>query len=522
MRNLKTTLMTTASAAIICAASQAAHATSTFFTSGDVFGAGSTAAQIVYRQQLDCLFLPANGSPGNPGPLALSSACTGGADGSGFAAQILYAPTGSGNGKSAFIANANSAIGTPSNAIPYTDQFNISFSASGITTPTAAASAGGYDGLQFAGTDDPWNATDQAAYVAAGNVPKFGNPVMIPTFILPIAVGLNSKDGNGNNLSIPGGLNLTRQAICGIASGHITKWSNSILLANNPGLSTAGGQITFVHRQDGSGSTFLFSNALVQQCQNIVGPNNEGDATSVSYAFPWSDATIPASPAYCPAGHSLLPIQGSDKVNWPDQFPTDQCGNAVATPAGAVYKNQSGSGSLANFVNTTNGAIGYASTDFWAPISTTRPNTSVANVQNQYSIAHNTTTFVTPTATSAEAAMSETTPPAPAADAITWGLQGIIANPVQANSYPITGFTWLMMYQCYQVHANGNNPQSWLVQGWLSGQLGSTQLQNIVHANGFGLIPGTWGQTIGLLLGSAAGPNIVGTGGCTTGQTGAY
>jgi ABC-type phosphate transport system substrate-binding protein len=509
MRNLKATLMTTASAVVICASSQAVHATSNFFTYSTAFGGGSTAAQIVYRQQLDCLMLQANGSPGNPGPLALSLACTGGADQIGYPAQILYAGTGSGNGKSTFIANANSALGTPSNSVPYTDQYNVSFSSTGIIGPiTNSAATGGYDGFQFAGTDDPWNSTDQAAYVAAGNVAKFGNPVMIPTMVLPIALGVNSKDGNNNALNIPGGLNLTRQAFCGLVSGHITKWSNTILLANNPGLSTAGGQIQFVHRQDGSGSTFLLSNAAAAQCATVTGPNNETDPTTVSYALPWTDHTIVVNSGntatYCPAGKSLLPIQGTDQLNFPDQFSTDQC-----------------SGSLANYVNTTNGAIGYASVDFWEPINTSRTNTSVANLQNQYSIAHATTTFVTPNATSSAAAMSETTPPAYNADAITWGLQGTIANPVQQASYSVAGFTWLMLYQCYQNHANGNAPQAW-VNAWLDSQLGSSQIQGIVTANGFATIPGTWGTTISQLLGSTSGPNVVGSGGCTTGQTGAY
>ncbi|KAH2825245.1 60 kDa chaperonin 1, partial [Aspergillus fumigatus] len=115
-----------------------------------------------------------------------------------------------------------------------------------------------------------------------------------------VAVAHNQKDGNGNPLNLSGGtLKLSRQALCGIVSGHITKWDNNILKALNGGVAPGGGQITFVHRSDGSGTTFLFTNALVAQCAGVFGPNNEGDATLALYNFPFTDKTLPGS--QCPA-----------------------------------------------------------------------------------------------------------------------------------------------------------------------------------------------------------------------------
>ena len=42
-------------------------------------------------------------------------------NGSGFGGMILYAPTGSGNGKTVLRTNSPTSIGTPSNSVPYTE-----------------------------------------------------------------------------------------------------------------------------------------------------------------------------------------------------------------------------------------------------------------------------------------------------------------------------------------------------------------------------------------------------------------
>jgi hypothetical protein len=59
------------------------------------------------------------------------------------------------------------------------------------------------------------------------------------------------------------------------------------------------------------------------------------------------------------------------------------------------------------------------------------------------------------------------------------------------GSYPIAGFTWLDMYQCYQPHANGNNPLVWF-STWLNYVYGSPNAADILHENGFAEVPGVW------------------------------
>jgi ABC-type phosphate transport system substrate-binding protein len=502
MRNLKALLLGSAAFAAMGVASESAQAQSF------AFGAGATFPQVVYRQLMDCMYDQAQGSSGKPGPLAKAANCSG-FNTSGFHGMILYAGTGSGNGKTVLRTNDKTQIGTPSSSAPPYTSANIGVSA---TTD--------YDGVQFIGSDDVVNAADMTAWNTGGTTSpqsKFGNLIQLPAVIGAVALGFNGKDGAGANLNIipatptggSSGLNLSRNALCGIASGHVTKWNNPILTALNGG-ALGTGNITFVHRTDGSGTTFLFSNALVEQCRYEFGPNNETDSTVVSYAFPWTDRSQACT--------SPLVARGANQLNWPDQFATDQCGAANANSGGGTFANASGSGALVSLVTTTNGAIGYASGDFWLPVKAGGLKT--ANVQSQWDITGATGKFQPPTAAGAQKAMATAIPQFDAttrANPLTWSLQGVAPNPVVAGSYPISGFSWIEMYQCYQTHSNGNNAFIWY-KTWLDFLYG-TGSGGIQNENGFAQIPAVWQNEIYALLNDPAnGPQ---GSGCT-GKVGAY
>lgn len=513
MRNLKAILMGSAAMACIGFAPGTAHAQSY------AFGDGSTFAQFAYRELADCLYNQLQGSTGKPGPLAKAPHCAA-FDGSGFGGGIFYAPTGSGNGKATMLSNSITTIGTPSNSVPYTDSTVTFTNPSGIQNPNTD-----YDGVQFAGSDDIINSTDIANWTSANNFTKFGNYYELPAFIGAVGIGFNGTDGTGAALNIlpatptggSSGLNLSRNAICGIVSGHITKWNNAILTALNGGV-LGTGQITFIHRQDGSGTTFLLSNALATQCQFEIGPNNESDSTTVSYAYPWTDH---ASACPRPIAH------GANQSNWPDQFPTDQCGNANPTPTGASYANASGSGSLVALVGSTHGSMGYSSDDFWLPIRT--GGLPAANLQSQWDITAGTGTFEPPTAAGAQIAMSSSVPQFTDAGVATdtilnplaWSLQGVVPNPSVPGSYAISGFTWLEMYQCYAAHANGNNPFVWFAT-FLDYLYGSSNAGAILGDNGFAQVQGPWAVAVtNLFSHPTGGPAQHGNVGCTT-IAGAY
>lgn len=78
--------------------------------------------------------------------------------------------------------------------------------------------------------------------------------VHIPTCIGAVVVAYN----------LPGvdGLKLSNQNLEDIFMGVITNWNDPKIKENNPGLNFPDKEITFVHRSDGSGTTYIFSDYM--------------------------------------------------------------------------------------------------------------------------------------------------------------------------------------------------------------------------------------------------------------------
>ena len=527
MRTLKTCLMATVAVAAFGVA-ETANA-QTF-----VYGGGATFPSKVYRQLFDCFAFPADGNappavPGGTGVvdpgqsddgrkiarLAISPDCpspTGNI--SGFLAQFLYSPVGSGGGKRAFRNHNGSNSGTlglgipaAANSIPYVSQFAPNY---------------GYPSIHFAGSDDVVLPSDIQAYTGNANNPvhpTFGTWLQIPALAGGVAVAHNQKDGAGNPLNLSSGtLNLSRKALCGIVSGHITKWDNPILTALNGGTAYGTGQITFVHRSDGSGTTFLFTNALVAQCAGVFGPNNESDATLALYNFPWTDKTLPAT--QCPA----IPVQGSNQINFPDAG-ANACGVTAPTPAGSAFANGSGNAGVVAQIHAINGAIGYATPDFVDPVVPigTGPadGLPVAGVESQYDIDNFTGLYQKPTFAKAQTAMQAAIPlftSVSRKNPLNWSRQMVQPNPLLQNAYPISGFTMLNLYQCI------NNADVYnTLLAYLNFHYNNDVAKNILHSQQFSEVPGNWFDEIVQLLNPDnpdTGFNIGGVGPCT-GKSGA-
>ncbi|MBI5587456.1 MAG: phosphate ABC transporter substrate-binding protein PstS [Deltaproteobacteria bacterium] len=95
----------------------------------------------------------------------------------------------------------------------------------------------------------------------------------------------------------PGALKLTPEVLSGIYLGKIKNWNDGKIAAINPGVNLPDGAITVVHRADGSGTTWIFTNYLdkadkewhdaigfgtaVKWPAGVGGKGNEGVATYV-------------------------------------------------------------------------------------------------------------------------------------------------------------------------------------------------------------------------------------------------
>jgi len=68
------------------------------------------------------------------------------------------------------------------------------------------------------------------------------------------------------NLQGVDNLELPREAYCGIVTGDITSWNDPILTEANPDIDLPDQEINWVHRSDGSGTTFIFTNHIDSAC----------------------------------------------------------------------------------------------------------------------------------------------------------------------------------------------------------------------------------------------------------------
>jgi phosphate transport system substrate-binding protein len=122
----------------------------------------------------------------------------------------------------------------------------IGCSSVGSSAGIAAFSAGQ---VNFGASDVPMTASEQAAAKDA------------PVTQLPVDLG---GEGVVYNLPLPAGarLHLSGPVLAAIFLGQITHWNDTALAALNPGLSLPSARINVVHRSDGSGTTYIFSNYL--------------------------------------------------------------------------------------------------------------------------------------------------------------------------------------------------------------------------------------------------------------------
>lgn len=109
--------------------------------------------------------------------------------------------------------------------------------------------------VDFGASDAPLSEKDVKEYPAA-----LGKPIQIPMTGGSVVFAYN-LDGVDN-------LKLSREAYCGIVDGSIKAWNAPEIAKDNPGVNLPSSPITFVHRSDGSGTTFIFTTHIEAACPN--------------------------------------------------------------------------------------------------------------------------------------------------------------------------------------------------------------------------------------------------------------
>jgi phosphate transport system substrate-binding protein len=102
---------------------------------------------------------------------------------------------------------------------------------------------------------------------------------MFPTVAGAEAIVVNLKDADGNAITAP--IKFPYTAVADIFLGKITKWNDPVLTDANPDIKLPAKDIIVVHRSDGSGTTYIFTDYLSK-----VSPEwkeKVGNATSVQW-----------------------------------------------------------------------------------------------------------------------------------------------------------------------------------------------------------------------------------------------
>jgi phosphate transport system substrate-binding protein len=121
--------------------------------------------------------------------------------------------------------------------------------------------------VDFGATDGPMSAEQMQA--VAGNV------VHIPTVIGAVVLTYNLPSLGATKLRLDG------QTVVDMFMGRITKWNDQRIAALNPGVTLPKLDLIIVHRSDGSGTTYVFTDYLTKVSREWK--DKVGFATSVNW-----------------------------------------------------------------------------------------------------------------------------------------------------------------------------------------------------------------------------------------------
>src|SRR6202166_782245 len=124
--------------------------------------------------------------------------------------------------------------------------------------------------VDFGATDGPMNDEQLKAYQD-----KHGFPILH----FPTVLGADVPTYNISGVS--GELNFTPEALAAIFLGKVTKWNDPLIAGANKGVNLPGSDIVVVHRSDGSGTTYIWTDYLSKVSDEWK--NKVGKGTSVNW-----------------------------------------------------------------------------------------------------------------------------------------------------------------------------------------------------------------------------------------------
>src|SRR3984957_11819572 len=124
--------------------------------------------------------------------------------------------------------------------------------------------------VDFGASDGPMNDEQLKAFQDKHGLPILHFPTVlgadVPTY---------------NIAGVSGELNFTPEAIAAIFLGKVTKWNDPLIAGANKGVNLPGSEIVVVHRSDGSGTSYIWTDYLSKVSEEWK--NKVGKGTSVNW-----------------------------------------------------------------------------------------------------------------------------------------------------------------------------------------------------------------------------------------------
>jgi ABC-type phosphate transport system substrate-binding protein len=496
----------------------------------NVYAGGSTLSMIIDRAAMDCIGTPI-ASETTYTTVDCNGSTTGAALANGF--EYYYAAIGSGGGLANLLAEAdgNQALGgnaptavdgnIPNSSRPY-PHWHLTFSDAPLDSIPSDSNTTTYLTTYLANLKtsrgQAWQYPVAATTITVPfnpGIPSAGSAcpgtsgapavsLLLKNQSVICSGGVMTTTGGGTptTAGTAGDLNLTNDQLCYLWTGRDAKgntpsgtwdWSNPILTqgtfkankahtqidpAAYAGLyptSASSLPITLVHRNDGSGSTFIFTSYLDKHCKGYG---------TAGYGTPTND---------------------------PGVFPS-------TTPGGTSFVTNKGSGGMITSVNATVGAVGYVTPDQVAPTpGKTTTAAYLATPSSTYKLGWH---FVYSSPATIQLSVAGVQPPAANAGPKKWGAKlnaKYFKKTNNPNGYPITSLTWMMGYQCY-VEDTVNGEIETAVSDYLtafyktdsSNGSSATVFDNIITSQGMLPLPDTYKAAINATFAGGGKYSLVG------------
>ncbi len=290
---------------------------------------------------------------------------------------------------------------------------NYTGGGSGAGISNFSSANAGTETQMFSGTDAVLSSSDRSA-IAASSVGS--NYTVIPVISGPLAV-VYRVDGLKKG-GVKASLRLNGEVLCGIYSGQIKLWNDAKIKKLNPGVTGLPAQkIQVIGRSDSSGTTYVFTSYLgkaAAAAQKNCGMQSNFAAGEANF----NDAAGTFAPTKTAPGTYFAGIR-------------------TANGADPIV-GKAGNGGIAPFIKATNLTISYVE---WSYAKKYGLSTAAIRTNSAASA------YLKPSAAGTVAALAKA---AATEDPI--NPSAAFVQPVYASgttSYPIVGYSWLMLYTDY-------------------------------------------------------------------------